>query len=160
MTRISYGLTNKHTSTPEETICHFPVARVAWAVCSVESHRNWQNGMNHYCHLPYTRNTETRPPEMNSDWSASVNMEVCLQFCWFLSEEFTSHSQHRQADIAPMIPMSMPNIRAHKRGLVMACHACETTFWREMWLFYCWHISMWADEQWWSVSVCGFFTCK
>ena len=37
-----YVLTNKHMSTPEETICHFPVARVAWAVCSAESHRNWQ----------------------------------------------------------------------------------------------------------------------
>ena len=37
-----YVLTNKHTSTPEETICHFPVARVVWAVYSAESHRNWQ----------------------------------------------------------------------------------------------------------------------
>ena len=26
--------------------------------------------MNHYCHLPFTRNMETRPPEMNSDWPA------------------------------------------------------------------------------------------
>ena len=26
--------------------------------------------MNHYCHLPFTRNMETRPPEINSDWPA------------------------------------------------------------------------------------------
>ena len=35
-----FYLTNM--STPQETIYHFPVARVAWAVCSAESHRNWQ----------------------------------------------------------------------------------------------------------------------
>ena len=29
-----------------------------------------KDGMNHYCHLPFTRNMETRPPEMNSDWPA------------------------------------------------------------------------------------------
>ena len=37
-----YVLTNRHSSTPEETICHFPVAHVARAVCSAKSHRNWQ----------------------------------------------------------------------------------------------------------------------
>ena len=29
-----------------------------------------KDGTNHYCHLPFTRNIETRPPEMNSDWPA------------------------------------------------------------------------------------------
>ena len=29
-----------------------------------------KDGMNHYCHLPFTRNMETRPPEINSDWPA------------------------------------------------------------------------------------------
>ena len=85
-----------------------------------------KTSMNHYCHLPYTKNTETRTPEMNSDWSDSVNMEVCLQFCSLLSEEFTSHSQHHHADIAPTIPMSRPNVLAHRRWLFMSCHACET----------------------------------
>ena len=109
-----------------------------------------KDGMNHYCHLgisfsarrrlaesdilrekltlAYTRYTETRPPEMISDWSPPTNMEVCLQYFCFLSEEFTSHSQHRHADNAPTIPMSRPNVRAHRRRLVTACHACETIF--------------------------------
>ena len=78
--------------------------------------------------LAYTRYTETRPPEMISDWSPPTNMEVCLQYFCFLSEEFTSHSQHRHADNAPTIPMSRPNVRAHRRRLVTACHACETIF--------------------------------
>ena len=71
-----------------------------------------KDGMNHYRHLPYTRNTETRPPEMHSDWSASVDMEGYLQLCWFLSEEFTSYSQHRHADIAPTTPISRPRTQA------------------------------------------------
>ena len=56
-------------------------------------------------------NTQTRPPEMISDWSPRTNIEVCLQFCCFLSEEFTSHLQHRHADNAPTIAMSRPNVR-------------------------------------------------
>ena len=37
-------------------------------------------------------------------------------------------SQHRHAHIAPTIPMSRLNVRAHRRGLVVACHAYKTTF--------------------------------
>ena len=55
-------------------------------------------------------------------------MEVCLQFSRVLSEEFTSHWQHRHADIAPTIPMSRLNVCAHRRGLVTACHASEIIF--------------------------------
>ena len=68
-----YVLTNKHMSTPEETICHFPVApisiavaRVAWAVCSAESHRNWQR--RHESLLP-PRHTRDIPRQDHRKWS-------------------------------------------------------------------------------------------
>ena len=40
-----YVLINKLMSTPEESICHFPDARVAWSVCSAESCRNWHESL-------------------------------------------------------------------------------------------------------------------
>ena len=78
------------------------------------------------CHTWEIR--ETGLPEMNSDWSAVTKMEVMFVVLPNFSEEFASHSQHRHADIVPMIPMSRPNVRAHRRGFVTACQACETYF--------------------------------
>ena len=46
-----YVLTNKHMSTPEETICHFPVARVRGQFALPNPTGTGKDGMNHYCHL-------------------------------------------------------------------------------------------------------------
>ena len=121
-----YVLTNKHMSTPEETICHFPVARVAFALPNPMG--TGKDGMNHCCHLAIHEIYGDKATGNELWLVARTNMVVCVQFCCILSEEFTSHSQHRHADNAPTIPMSRPNVRAHRRGIVTGCHDCETIF--------------------------------
>ena len=124
-----YVSTNKHMSTPDETICHFPVARVAWAVCSAESHRNWQR--RHESLLP-PYHTRYIPRQSHRKWTLIGHLEPTWRRAWsfvvFCRKNFTPHSQHRHADNASTITMSRPNVRAHRRGLVTACHACETIF--------------------------------
>ena len=115
-----------------------------------------KDGMNHYRHLPYTRNTETRPPEMHSDWSASVDMEGYLQLCWFLSEEFTSYSQHRQDDIAPTIPISRPRTQAWVSHGV-SCLRNHILAWNVTFLVLA-RFTVSSGDQF--LNVCGFFRCK
>ena len=68
-----YVLTNKHMSTPEKTICHFPVARVAWPVCSAESHRNWQR--RHESLLPPWHTRDIRRQD-HRKWSLIGHLEL------------------------------------------------------------------------------------
>ena len=68
-----YVLTNKHMSTPEETICHLPVARVAWPVCSAESHRNWQR--RHESLLPPWHTRDIRRQDYRK-WSLIGHLEL------------------------------------------------------------------------------------
>ena len=68
-----YVLTNKHMSTPEETICHFLVARVAWPVCSAESHRNWQR--RHESLLPPWHTRDIRRQD-HRKWSMIGHLEL------------------------------------------------------------------------------------
>ena len=66
-------LTNKYMSTPEETICHFSVARVAWAVCSAESHRNWQR--RHESLLPPCHTRDIRRQD-HQKWTLIGQLEL------------------------------------------------------------------------------------
>ena len=77
-------------------LCRIPheLAKVVWITTAT-------------CHT-YGK-AETRPPEMNSDWSAKCQHGGVFAVLLFLSEEFTSHSQRRHAYIAP-------NVRAHSVG--------------------------------------------
>ena len=54
---------------------------------------------------------------MNSDWSASIKMEVMFAVLLLFSEGFALHSQRRHADIALMILMSRPWVDHSKSGL-------------------------------------------
>ena len=131
-----FWLTNRHTCTPEETVCHSPVAccltvqglpcripkelaKTAWI--TIATYHTWGIG-------------ETGPPEMNFDWSVDINIGFMFVVLLIFSEELASHSQHCQAQIAPTISMSRPNVRAHRRGWVTAWQACETIFQHEIWL--------------------------
>ena len=71
---------------------------------------------------------QTRPPEMNSDWSSGIKIEIMFVVLLMIPEEFASNSQHRHANIAPPSPMSRLNVPAHRRGFVTACQACEIIF--------------------------------
>ena len=124
-----YVLTNKHTSTPEEIICQCPVARVACPVCSAESHRNWKK--RHESLLPHAKHEKYGHKDTRRElWLVSYRQRrgVFAVLLIFLSKVLISHSQHRHADIAKTIPMLRRNVRAHRRGLVTACHAWETIF--------------------------------
>ena len=71
MTLFLFWWTNRHTCTPEETVCHCPVACCVTAQFALPNPTGTgKDGINHYCPPPYSRNKETGPPEMNCDWSA------------------------------------------------------------------------------------------
>ena len=66
-----FWLTNKHTCTPEETVCHCPVACCLTAQFALPNPTGTgKDGINHYCPYHTQEIRETGPPEMNSDWSA------------------------------------------------------------------------------------------
>ena len=61
MTLFLFWWTNKHTCTPDETICHCLVACCLTAQFALPNPTGTgKDGINHYCHLPYTRNQRDR----------------------------------------------------------------------------------------------------
>ena len=108
-----FWLTCKYTYTPEETLCHSPVACCVTVIFALPNPTGTgKDGINHNCHLPYMRNREIRetgPPKMNFDWSAGFNMEVMFvvflfffgRICFALaasSRWYCSHDSDVKAD--------------------------------------------------------------
>ena len=139
MTLFLIWWTNKHTCTPEETVCHCPVACCVTVQFALPNPTGTgKDGIPHYCPLPYTRNQGDRVTGNELRLVSDSRWESCLLFVEFY-EKFVSHSQHRHTDTVLTIPMSRPNVHATRRGFVTACQACKTNFYfirqREIWLF-------------------------
>ena len=130
MTRISFcfdWLTKTHTHAHQRK----PFATLLRATKQFAlPNPSWSgtDGMNHYCHLPPTRNEETWLPEMNFDWGLWVTMEekivnllICFEeFCFALA---TSSRWYCLDDSDVKADCS-----CSQGELITACQAFETLF--------------------------------
>ena len=136
MTLFLFWWTNKHTCTPEETVCHCSVSCCMTAQFALPNPTGTgKDGINHYCPLPYTRNQIDRATGNKIPIGQWFKMGVMFAVLSNFMEEFASHSQHRHTDTVLTISMWRPNVLATRRGFVTACQACETILQLEIWLF-------------------------
>ena len=158
MTPFLFWWTNKHTCTPEETVCHCPVACCVTAQFALPNPTGTgKDGINHYCPLPYKKNQETGPPEMKTPIGQRFEIGVMFAVLSNFMEEFASHSQHRHTDTVLTIPMSRPNICATNVGSSQHVRLVKPYF-SMKYDFSC--SGPFRSEHWWPVTVCRILTFK
>ena len=123
--------------------------------------RNCNDGINHYSHLPNTRNKATGRLEMNSDWSPGVKIEDMFVVLPFFIRKKLLHTHSIITLVLPWWFWCKGRMLAHA-GVAWSQHArlvnpylkvkynfssVPIMFWVSMWILV-------AGEQWWPVSVC------
>ena len=157
-TLFLFWWTNKHTCTPEETVCQYPVACCVTAQFALPNPTGTgKDGINHYCPLPYTINQRDRATGNELRLVSDSRWESCLLFCRILWRNLL-----RTHNIVTLIlswrflcqgrMSAQPGMGSSQHVMLVKPYCSVKYDFSSSGPF--------RGEHWWPVSVCRILTCK